>query len=322
MSHPGITYSDYYIPDHSVSIEQFIIDLPESGMPQGVNRKQITEILSNIMGFQCVYIDERKNEPMHFHKLLERYFLESGSRPEEIDLLLYTDGDSVSIGNPWSATDSECVNIPYFVKREFKLDNALLFNVEVECAATLVAVRIALSMFRDGSIRKALILSRNFFPYDRRLMGGATVVSDGVGIMELSKEVGDYAIVDFTSIADGSISRVFEYNTKSQLLVETGAKVISSLTARNSLKLSDISLIIPQNTTRIGWERYCKILDYPMNRVFLSNVFDGGHMGDVDIIRNLTDIHRQGLLTAGDFAIAYAVGTGTTWAGLLIQKQG
>lgn len=324
MNRPGITYSDYYISDRSVPIERFIVDLPESQIPQGINRNLFAEILLDSVGVQRVYVDERKNEPMRFHKLLERYFLESGSKPEEIDVLIYTAGDSIALGHPWAETDSECVNIPYFVKHEFKLDNVLLLNVEVDCAGTLIATRIALSMLRDGSARKVLILAGNFFTHKRRLslMAGGTVVSDGVGIMELSADKTDCAIIDFASVQDERINKFADFNTKSQLVVELGASVIKDLTARNLLALHEIILIIPQNTTRFGWDRYCKILDYPISKVFLDNVSDVGHTGDVDIIRNLTDVRRRGLLNVDDFGIAYAIGTGTTWAALLIQKQG
>ncbi|MUH00712.1 hypothetical protein F7734_53950 [Scytonema sp. UIC 10036] len=321
---PGISYSDYYIAEQSVSIEQLISNLSESNIPNGLDRKQFTEILIETLGVQFVYVDDRKNELLRFHQLLQRYFLQYSSTPEEIDVLIYAAGDSIASGHSWAENDSECINIAYSVKHEFKLDNALLFNVAVECASTLIAMRIALSMLRDRSARKVLILSRNFYTNDRRLslMGKGTLVSDGAGIIELSADKTDCSIIDFVSIEDNRISKFSDFITKSQLVVELGANAIKTLVERNSIKIHEISMIIPQNTTRFAWQRYCKILDIPISKVFLDNISDYGHVGDVDTIRNLTDVWRRGkgFINVGDFVILYTIGTGTTWAAILIQK--
>ncbi|RAM51475.1 MAG: hypothetical protein C6Y22_11440 [Hapalosiphonaceae cyanobacterium JJU2] len=324
MISPGISYSDYYISEQSVPIEELISNLSESKIPHGFNRKQFTEMLIQTLGVEFVYIDERKNELLRFYQLLEKYFLQSSSQPEEIDVLIYAAGDSIASGHSWADDESECINIPYFVKDEFKLENALLFNVAVECASTLMAMRIALSMLRDKSARKILILARNFYTNDRRLsiMEKGTLVSDGVGIIELSADKTNCSIIDFVSIEDSRINKFSDFVRKPQLVIEQGANVIKTLVERNSIALDDISMIIPQNTTRFAWQRYCNILKIPTSKVFLDNISDYGHVGDVDTIRNLTDVWRKGkvFLNVGDFVILYTIGTGTTWAAMLIQK--
>jgi 3-oxoacyl-[acyl-carrier-protein] synthase III len=308
MKNPGIGYCDYALPECTMSMEHFVSVLPAEEIPDGISRDQFKEILNNTLGYQSVYIEERHKEPLMFKHMLDKYFSSSQSKPEEVDVLIYANGDSIALGNPWDPSNAECVNVPYFLKREFGMDNALVLNIDVECAGTLVATRIAMSMFRD-------------FPLSRRVMADYAIVSDGVALMELSATNGELVILDFASVADGRISKVVHYKEKAQLLITTGVELIGRIAKKNALLLSDIKMIIPQNTTRVGWNSYCKQLGYPRDRVFLRNVADGGHMGDVDIIRNLVDVQRQELLAKGDRVIAYAVGTGTTWAALLLQKR-
>jgi 3-oxoacyl-[acyl-carrier-protein] synthase-3 len=318
-------YADYYLPGNYLSIDEYVELLDDSFLLEiGMNRNDLAGILKNSIGLHSIYVEERKNEVNIFGEILERYFLKTRTNPGEIDFIIYTRGDSVAEGNPWSMIDERCTNIPYFLQKEFKMGNAQVFNVEQVCSGTLVAARIAFSFIETGSARKILVLSSNFFQDPRnRLMGGLGLVSDSIAIMEISTADTGLEILDFAGVTDGNITMVKDFRTGDipAVMVNVGADLIKSLLKKNNLTLNDIAMIIPQNISKSGWTFYCQVLEFPKERVFLDNFDDGGHMGDVDIIRNITEIRKRKLLKPRDFAVIYGIGTGTSWNALLVRAM-
>lgn len=321
-----IKYANYYIPDNYLSIEEYVKVLDDEVLEKigmdTVNRDDLAKILKNTMGIQRIYMEDRKNEAQIYGKMLERYFTSESTSPGDIDFIIYTRGNSVAKGDPWSMTEDPCINIPYFLQNQFKMSNARIFNVEQDVSGTLIAAGIAFSLISSGLAGKVLLLSRNFFQSpENRLMWGISLVSDGMGLMEISVGDSGLTIVDFAGTTDGSICRVrdFSIDINREKVVRIGSHLIKRLVDKNHLTMKDISLIIPQNISKSVWNFYCQTLDFPKEKTFLDNFSEGGHMGDVDIIRNITDIGEKKLLAKQEFAIAYGIGTGTSWNALLLQ---
>ncbi|UCH92363.1 MAG: hypothetical protein JSV88_18980 [Candidatus Aminicenantes bacterium] len=318
-----ISYTNYHIPGNRLSTDDYVKMLDDSFLEKVVmKREELASILKNSIGIHRIYIQNRDKEAQIYGEMMERYFSETHTTPEEIDFIIYTRGNSVAKGNPWSMTEDHCINIPYFIQNKFKMGNAQIFNVEQVCSGTLVGAQIAFSFIADGSARKVLLLSSNFFKNpENRLMGGLGLVSDAAGMMEISVGNSGLALMDFIGTTDGSITMVkdFRKGTIPATVVQVGAELIKSLVKKHNLTLSDISQIIPQNISKSGWNFYCQVLDFPKERVFLDNFDDGGHMGDVDIIRNITEVRKKKLLAPQEFAVVYGIGTGTSWNALLLQ---
>jgi 3-oxoacyl-[acyl-carrier-protein] synthase-3 len=320
-----IKYTNYYIPENFIPIEEYVEKLDDSSLLAvdcNMKKNDLVVILKNTMGIRKVYIEDRKNETKIFGKMLERYFNSASTTPGEIDFIIYTRGNSVSAGNPWSVTEEECINVPYFLQKEYKMSRAQVFSIEQDVSGTLIAARIAFSLINSGSVGKVLLLSRNFFQKpENRLMWGTSLVSDGLGLMEISTGGTGLVIIDCAGAADGGICRIKDFgkNVNQEKVIQTGSNLIKNLIGKNNLTMKDISRIIPQNTSKSVWNFYSQLLDFPKEKVFLDNFSDGGHMGDVDIIRNITDIRERKLLAPQEFAIAYGIGTGTSWNALLLQ---
>lgn len=318
-----ITYSDYCVPKKGYSVEEFASQLDIQSVNANLSHEEVGAILRYSMGIEKVYVEDRSMEADLFSELLKKYFSISKTSPEEIDFVIYTRGDSVSVGDPWSLTDERCVNVPYFLQTQFKMVNAQIFNVEQECAGTFIAMRIASSFIESGAAKKILVLSRNFFENaEKRLMGGMIVVSDGVGIMEISLGTEGLALVDFAGRTEGAITMVKQLSSLelSAKVVETGCEMINEMLTRNDLTIRDILVMIPQNISKNSWTFYCEKLAYPKERVFLENIKNGGHMGDVDIIRNITSVLSKKLLPSQSYALVYGLGTGTSWNTILMKK--
>ncbi|UCH96110.1 MAG: hypothetical protein JSV88_04450 [Candidatus Aminicenantes bacterium] len=318
-----VSYTDFYMPENYLSIDEYVGMLEDSFLQAiYMRRDELSSILKNSIGIHRTYIEDRKREAEIYGALLKRYFARGHTTPGEIDFIIYTRGNSLAAGNPWSMTEEKCINVPYFLQNEFKMSSAQIFNVEQVCAGTLVGAKIASSLIFDGSARKVLLLSSNFFQNpENRLMGGLGVVSDGLALMEISSGDPGLALRDFAGITDGSITMVTDFRKGNipVTVAQVGTELIKSLVKKNNLTLKDVSMIIPQNISKSGWNFYCQLLEFPREKVFLDNFDDGGHMGDVDIIRNISGVCEKKLLASQEFAIVYGIGTGTSWNALLVQ---
>jgi 3-oxoacyl-[acyl-carrier-protein] synthase III len=320
----AITYTDVSIPEKSFAVDDFVEQLNLKYFENNTNRSDVLNVLKNGMGVNCIYVGDRATEPDIFSELLEKYFENTPAFPEDIGYIIYTRGNSVAVGDPWSLTDHSCINVPYYLQHKFNLINAQIFNVEQECSSSLIALKIAKSLMAEDKEKRTLLLSRNYFENpDKRIMGGSIVVSDGVGILEVSDSNKGLEILDFISISSGKITMVKDLaNSKNVMEVfTTGSDLIHALLKKNNLKIDDVACIIPQNISRFSWNFYCKILPFSKDRVFLDNVTEGGHMGDVDIIRNIAGVIQKGILKKGDYVIVYGLGTGTSWNALLLRMN-
>ena len=311
-----IGYSNYCVAEKSLSIEEFVAKFEDSFIHQWsktfikveVDREDLVDIIKST-GTQCVRVEERKNEPQLFCKLFEQYFEATKVKPEEIDCIIYAKGDPV-IGD---------INVPYFLQQEFQIPRAQIFCVEQECASTLLALKLGQALINEGSAQKVIILARNIFEsYEKRLMG-LFLVSDGLGLLELNAGEVGLSPLDFLSTSSGNIAKVYDFTLKAAEVVEIGVKLIQSLLTKNNLTMKDIALIIPQNTNSSGWNIYAKHLDIAKEQIFMENFGGFGHLGDVDMIRNITDIKKKQLLSKNSYAFAYALGTGTSWDAFLFK---
>lgn len=317
----SICYAAYSLPEETLSLESFFSRLSGEA-PERVPPPETIDALRDVFGFDSVRIGNRREEVEVFEELLASYFATSGNRPEDVDYLIYAHGNSVSVGDPWSAHDTECVNVPYALHEHLRL-RAQLFNVEQECSSTLASLKVADALIRSGSAQRVLLLSSNFFPnLAQRLMADMILVSDGQAILEVSAVGTGLRIVNSAAATDGRICfvRDFDDPVTMEKVVDVGCGLMRGLVRESGLRLSDISLIIPQNISKLVWQFYCHKLDFPIERVFLKNCGGVGHTGDVDIPRNISDVLSGELLKPGQFAILYGLGTGTSWNAVLVTS--
>ena len=271
-----------------------------------------------------MFLGDRKEECRIFSVMLSKMFQSGIAQPTQISHIIYTRGDSISVGDPWSLDkNSECRNVPYYLQHTMKMFNAVVFNIEQECTGSFTALGISKMLIESGRGENILILSSNYFePTHKRLMGGSIFIGDGQGLCLISKDLGFMEIVDESGRADGSINTVNSFlDTESQKrVIEIGVDVIKNLLERNSLSIDDISTIVPLNTSLFSWRSYSKLLNITLKKVFLENFGLGGHLGDVDLIRNLESLSlRQ--TNRFEYFLAYGVSTGTSWSAILLQSH-
>ncbi|MCR4441809.1 MAG: 3-oxoacyl-[acyl-carrier-protein] synthase III C-terminal domain-containing protein [Peptococcaceae bacterium] len=314
----GISYSDYYLPGKYLGVNEFFNSLKNFSLPEGYSdMESFCESFYKQKKITGVYVEEEKEEVEIFENLVAGFFEDSGVRPEDIDILIYTKGVPIHACK---------VNVPYYIHKKFDLKrDVVTFNVDQTCGASLTSIHVAESLIRTGRYRSALILSSSLIKELEKRNVQVTLISDAAGVLYIESNPRKLLIRDYLSRTTGSYSFTIESFTKRgnyrELVnyIADGAETMKELLRRNNLDFEAIKVICPQNTTYGGYEIYASLLGIDIRKVFLDNIPKGAHTGDVDTIRNLTDITGQKVVKKGELMIAYGLGWGTSWNAALLE---
>ena len=140
-----------------------------------------------------------------------------------------------------------------------------------------------------------------------------TIVGDALGIVVISKDESDIELIDVNSKSSGIISYNILNNVNQEIdvitVIKKGVETVKELLERNKISILKIAAFIPQNINyNIYTNIYAKFLGIPKERMFLENIPKGGHLGDIDIIRNLKDFKEKNILKKGDYIVLYGLG--------------
>ena len=205
----------------------------------------------------------------------------------------------------------EGINIPYFLLKEFGMNSASVINIDQNCATSLYSMGY-LSKMHCEEPAYALILTSSLARTLKDRFAGFTVTGDAVGMAVMSTRGYRFKIIDSGSISEGTYSHnLFKKNggnVSRELFMDTGVKLVNTILKKNNLELSHIKKVIPQTVNYGAYLVFAEKLKIPAAKLFLDNISNGGHQGDVDIIRNLKDYKENYEVRPGDRMLLYGVG--------------
>lgn len=142
-----------------------------------------------------------------------------------------------------------------------------------------------------------------------------TFMGDGAAIMVVSKNRGAFQVIDQCINTEGfNTVRKYEgeeVEVTSRLdIIKKGVKLIEKVVDRNYLTVNNIAQFIPQNVNEFIYSNfYARMLGIPKDKIFYDNISYGGHVGDVDLIRNLCDYMRNYDIDNNSNIILYGLGS-------------
>lgn len=329
-----IAHLDYFVPKARITLSDILSDeglserdlakISEKLLRKVFPKQDLITALEPLEPMTSMSRGDRRTEASIFVDMLTEMFATRIARPSEISHIIYARGNSISMGDPWALhSDEGCVNVPYFLQHKMEMANAIVFNVEQECTGSFTAIQIAKLLVEHGGADKVLILSSNYLePTQKRLMGGSVFIGDGQGLMLISGGSGLLEIIDSLGKTDGRIDSVnsFLEPKNEQRVIDVGSSLIHELLRKHGLSFNDVPVLVPLNTTTFIWRHYTKQLGISLKKVFIENMMKGkgGHLGDVDLIRNLKDISSKQEFS-NSYLVVYGVATGTSWNALLLK---
>ncbi len=232
-----------------------------------------------------------------------------------------------------------------FIQAKIGAKKAAAFDVSAGCTSFIHALSIADKFIKENPRRKVLVLGAEIMSKITDWTDRSTCVlfGDGAGAVILVGEEGDRGILSTHLHSDGhlwellyipgggsanpstheTVDKRMHYikmagNPLFKVAVRALAEVSLEALEFNGLTCKDIDLMIPhQANTRIV-EAAAKLIDFPMEKVFL-NIDKYGNTSSATIPIALDEVQRTGRLKPGNLILLCSFGTGVTWGAAIIR---
>lgn len=208
---------------------------------------------------------------------------------------------------------------------EFGLDQAATFAVGHHASASgLLAVDVAgrlLTADADPDALALVVAGEKGFARQTRAAPEAAFLGEGAAACliraegthdrllayatELRSEFEDYYCAPAGTAETAETTAAFQ-----QQYADCLAAAILTAVERCGLDMAAISLILPHSVDRMAWQRVCRRLGFPLERVVLDNLASIGHLFCADAFVNYRTARTRGLLRPGDRYVMAAAGAG------------
>lgn len=321
-----IIYTDYLLSSTQISLDTCIENSIYYTMP--TDKLAFTKFkdefaeqsgISKISSFSG-----EKRLPL-FERTISEMLSKTKIEPSAIKYIIFT--------NPVDQKEDN-VNIPYYLASTFKMNNATVVTLNQQCASSVIAIDLANAYLTNKQEDShVLIISSSFIENDNERFINFTALGDGIGVLLMSnnsKNIEGFELVDYQPYSDGTFSSlaskgIIEYKTSPEERIEfvkQGSKLLISILEKNNIPKDKIT-VIPQNVNKLGETFYSEFSGIPREMFYTKNISKGAHIGDVDMIRNLTDFWKESNLSTTN-VLLYAIGSDGTdinYSPMIIKKQ-
>jgi 3-oxoacyl-[acyl-carrier-protein] synthase-3 len=293
-----ISYCDYYKPRQSLPALEILKRLEVAPQQQ--------EYLINQGELREIAVETELSPHEMLEKLIDKY--RQTYPVADVDYLIFTALDPLL---------SSGTGVPYYLARKYAMSQASVITVNQGCAGTLYAVHLADSLIRHHPGVKVLIASVSKLATLKERYLEATILGDGAGILVV-EESGPLRIVDSMMKSDGTNSyetylcagrefRLDQMQREKEFVINLDW-ILNGIIGRNGLQADDIRIFVPQSINLRAFEMVFKMIRLNPAKFFFRNIPDGGHLGDVDLIRNLTDVLACCPVQPGDKLLTFSMG--------------
>ena len=259
----------------------------------------------------------------------------AGLSPEDLDLII-TGTNSPDMFFPCTGC---------FIQAKIGAKKAAAFDVSAGCTSFIHALSLGDKFIKEDPNRKVMVLGAEIMSKVTDWSDRATCVlfGDGAGAVILGGEEGDRGVLSTHLHSDGSLWELLympgggsahpsSHETVDQRLhcikmagnqlfkvaVRALAEVSQEALKFNGLTSQDIDLMIPHQANMRIIEAAAKLINFPMDKVFL-NIERYGNTSSATIPIALDELNRAGKLRAGNIILMCSFGTGVTWGGAVIR---
>lgn len=266
-------------------------------------------------------------------KAIEDLFSKTGTKPEEIDLVICGTTTPDHIYPSCASMAAEKVGIK----------NALAFDLQAACSGFIVALSTASSFIESGKYKKVLVLGAekmsSITDYSDRTT--APLFGDGAGVVLLEPTTENYGVLDTMIYTDGvgmkhlhikaggsaiptskeTLDQGLQYTYQEgqnvyKYAVTNMAEVSASIMEKNGLSSDDINWLIPHQAN-------LRIIDAVVSRTGLDynkviiNIDHFGNTSAASIPLCIWESEKK--FKKGDNMILTAFGAGFTWGSVWVK---
>jgi 3-oxoacyl-[acyl-carrier-protein] synthase-3 len=284
-------------------------------------------------GFRHVRVAERESHLDLALQAARSLLRETGSDPEDVDLLLFAGGLSSSstmmrAPAPDGAvlhlsTVAEMFQYPAsYLQTELGLANAAVAGIDQQgCASLFSAIRMARAiLMAEEDKRSILCVGADRLPAGAPREMVFNAMSDGAAAVLVRQGSPRNRIVACHQVTKGALWETAGLEAEiAAAYFPTARSVILETLRRADVTLDQIRWVIPHNVSLRSWEILLGLLGMPKEKLFSANIARLGHTISADNIINLRDATEAGLLARGDFLLLFTFGFGLNWSCMVVE---
>lgn len=206
------------------------------------------------------------------------------------------------------------------------LDRAVAFTVTHHaCATGLLAIDVAgrLLASAEPDALALVVAGEKAFTHDARVVPETSVFGEGASACLVRHDGPRDRLLAYASNQRGDFDDevTTDIGRFQEEYQESLMAAIRSAVAKAGLALADIDLVLPHNVNIVAWQRLCRRIGYPVDRVLLDNVPLTAHVFCADAFVNYRTARARGLLRPGDryLVAAAGAGRGATFSAMVFQ---
>ena len=191
---------------------------------------------------------------------------------------------------------------------------------EQGCSGLFSAIELAWAQLQTSSPDAILCLAADRLPAGGQREVTFNLMSDGAGALLLQRGAERNRVLSVHQLSEAGYWDTPRY--QHELIAAyfpMAERAITGALERAGLRLADIRWFVPANVSHRSWTILADLLGLPLDRVFTDNITRVGHTVSCDLIINLADMERRGLLRPGDRLLAFTFGFGASWSTLILE---
>jgi 3-oxoacyl-[acyl-carrier-protein] synthase-3 len=294
------------------------VPVEELGERLGLTHRQTT-LLRRFHGLDRVRLDPEGDLADLLAAAIEA-LTELNGREHRVRYVLHA--RSMPVGVPYPLNP-----LPELLDR-FGLRHARAFTVTHHaCAASLLAVDLAGRLLAAEAAPDALALvlaGEKTFTRDAQLVPETAIFGEGAAACLVRAGGGRDRVLSYASSQlgefDGRLADDPQLLARYQRAYpEAMAEVMTAALDRAGENWDSLALVLPHNVNRVSWQRLCRLVGCPIERVVLDNVPEVGHSFAADAFINHRTATARGLLRSGDRYLIAAAGLGATFSAMVLE---
>lgn len=284
----SISYMDYYIPPNKVSVDEVLELNKDTIMDTNISFEQYKQDFKEQSGIKRVSVFAQDADIIgQVSQMMDKLFKTTNINASEIKYLV--------CGNPVLIGDN--ISIIHYIHKKFSLDNATILPLAQPCISSLMAIGMADKLLNSNEKEYMLIVSGNMYLDKKSRYLGFTVIGDGLSIVLVKNKPG-YINIESWKSSYGSMSyekvekrdRGEELFLTKSKIIRNGASFLGKCIKEMDISKEEMDIIIHPNTFYNVWhDLYSSLLQLDSSKFYLDNLWDGGHINDIDYVRNLKD---------------------------------